>query len=100
MKDLDSRYVPGTWLGRRWGHHTHIIWDGEKAVEAYAVQKRPKEERWNKQILENITATPWNWTPTTRERLQVEVIPGGGGEPRLPSELPEDYTVIPPPYAH
>ena len=58
LKDLEPRWLPATWLGRRWGTHTHILWDGTKALEAYAVQRRPKEERWNKEILEKISATP------------------------------------------
>ena len=65
LRDLETHWLPATWLGRRWGTYTHILWDGAKTLEAYAAQRRPKDERWNKGILEQITATPWNWTPLT-----------------------------------
>ena len=43
LKDLESHWMPGTWLGRRWGTYTHIIWNGEKALEAFSVQRLPRE---------------------------------------------------------
>ena len=97
FKDLESHWMPGTWLGRRWGHHTHIIWNGEKAVEAYAVQRLPKTERWNKSILEKRTATPWNKSPNLAERMaEPHVIPGTAPAPQAePSS--GDYTVVPHP---
>ena len=83
MKDLETRWLAGTWLGRRWGHYTHILWDGERTVEAHAVQRLPKLERWNKQVLEKITSTPWNWAPTDREKARdAGVIPGSGPQPQ------------------
>ena len=50
LKDLESHWMPGTWLGRRWGSDTHIIWNGEKALEAFAVQRLPKENRWDRDV--------------------------------------------------
>ena len=63
LKDLETHWLNGTWLGRRWGTYIHLIWNGEKVVEAYAVQRFPKEELWNKQLLEKVTAAPWDWAP-------------------------------------
>ena len=98
LKDLESHWMPGTWLGRRWGTYTHIIWNGEKALEAYAVQRLPKENRWDKDILQKITATPWNWNPTDQERMQeVHVIPGTGAQSHDGPRAREDYTVVPNP---
>ena len=37
LKDLEPHWLPATWLGRRWGTHIHILRDGTKALEAYAV---------------------------------------------------------------
>ena len=97
LRDLETHWLPATWLGRRWGNHTHILWDGSKTIEAYAAQRRPKEERWSKEILQAITATPWNWTPADAGRVQPHVIPGTGAPITLHSNEPENYTINPHP---
>ena len=48
LKYLDPHWMPGTWLWRRWGHFTHLIWHGETIFEAYAVQRVPQDQRWSK----------------------------------------------------
>ena len=97
VRDLDSRWMPGTWLGKNWGAQSHIVWDGERALEVFAVQKRPKEERWSLDVIQGITATPWNWSPETHEQAtQPQIIPGT--EPvENPVDQDENYTGAPHP---
>ena len=75
MKDLDSRYHPGIWLGRVWGSSTHIVWDGQKAIEVYGIQRVPKDERWSRADIEAIIATPWDWEPQAQQGEQRPLIP-------------------------
>ena len=37
----------------------HLIGRGREAVETRAVQRRPKEDRWDKEFLQGVLATPW-----------------------------------------
>jgi len=46
-KDLQSRWLPGTWLGKRWGSIDHLVFAKNEVVEARAVQRRPEAERWS-----------------------------------------------------
>ena len=44
---LEARWEAGIWLGRSWGGITHRVGVGREVVETRAVQRRPKEERWD-----------------------------------------------------
>ena len=55
----------GIWLGRTWGGITHRVGVGREVVETRAVQRKPKEERWDvgavgpeEPKVRNITSVP------------------------------------------
>jgi len=85
MPDMEARWREGIWLGRRWGTIDHLVFDGEAAVEARAVHRRPETERWDKGDIEKVTALPWKWRVTHKREGQVEVIP-----PRTEEEKSKD----------
>ena len=60
MRDLEAHWMPGVWLGKPWGSITHQVWTGSKVIDAHAVQRRPRDERWSKEELLKITAPPGN----------------------------------------
>ena len=65
----------------------HFIGMGREVVEARAVQRKPKEERWNKDLVQNLLASPWcNPVPLEDQRVP-EVLPPRG-EP-LPRPVPD-----------
>ena len=55
---LEQRWQPGTWLGRQWGSKLHKIAVGNEVIEARAIQRKPRSERWDRTALESIAATP------------------------------------------
>ncbi len=61
---VDSRWAPGLWRGRKWGSISHLVATPGGVVEVRAVQRRPATERWSKDELSQVHATPWNIQPT------------------------------------
>jgi hypothetical protein len=81
---LDPRWSEGVWLGRKWGTTIHRIGVGDVVREVRATQRRPLVERWCRDALSSIRATPW---------LNPAPADGGGAElpvlaPRVPTEEP------------
>ena len=96
--DLSSRWGGGVWVGRRWGSIANIIITEEGALEARNIRRRPDGEKWSKEVVENIRATPWCWRP--RDDVPMVVLP-----PMLPSSTtptpPAETAPVPvplPPY--
>ena len=85
---LDSRWEEGVWLGRKWGSITHYIGMGREVVETRAVQRKPEEESWNKELVQNLLATPWCNPVPDGEVRAPEVLPGLLGTPSLPRTVP------------
>ena len=87
---LDSRWVPGLWLGRKWGSITHLVATPAGVVEVRAVQSRPAPERWDKEELSQLRATPWCPQPTVEGARRG--IPGAAGPGEPPAvRMPADY---------
>ena len=61
---LGARYLPGVWLGRRWGSTEHLVIGPDGcACTCWALQRLPFSERWRAASVEGITALPWRWKP-------------------------------------
>ena len=74
------------WLGRKWGGIAHLIGVGREVVETRAVQRRPKEERWDVAAIEGLLATPWcNPAPEDGDQ-EVVVLPPRPEGPAAPAE--------------
>ena len=81
---LEARWEEGIWLGRRWGGITHLVGAGREVFETRAVQRRPKEERWDAARVQSLTATPWrNPTPEGTDE-EVIVLPPRADAPPAP----------------
>ena len=72
---LEARWEEGVWLGRRWGSVTHLVGVGREVFETRAVQRKPKDERWDAMKIQNITATPWRNPAPSGERDDPVVLP-------------------------
>ena len=56
---LECRWKEGIWLGRRRGSISHLVGVGREVVDTRAVQRRPREDRRFRALVEGILATPW-----------------------------------------
>jgi hypothetical protein len=57
---IDPRWMPGIWLGRTWGTISNrIAATNQEVVEARAVHIVKRGERWDRDMLNDIQATPW-----------------------------------------
>jgi hypothetical protein len=72
---LDPRWRTGYWLGRTWGSISHRIATSSKTVvESRAVHRVPKQERWDREGLNGVQATPWQWAVPEEEPEAAEPV--------------------------
>ena len=83
---MKPRWLPGTWLGKRFSSEEHIIAmsDG-RVVRARAVRALPDADSWSKGELEKIVGQPWNPMGTISYRKK-----GEEDVPRLPDIRPAE----------
>ena len=68
---MAPRWLPGTWLGKRWNSDEHLVAmsDG-KVVRSRGVRTRPLEESWSVEPISGIRGSPWDPSSTmTYEKL-------------------------------
>ena len=84
---LGARWEDGIWLGRRWGTMTHIVAvSADEVVEVRAVARRPFLERWSREELQALKATPWAWKcPERAAAGEAEVIPHAPAAGEIPA---------------
>ncbi len=68
---LDARWSCGVWLGRSWGGIVHNVFANGKVHGVRGVQRRPRADRWRKEALEAVTATPWDRAPAAEGEMRV-----------------------------
>jgi hypothetical protein len=68
---LDTRWSSGVWLGRNWGGIIHQVFANGKVHAIRGVQRQTRDDRWRKEALEAVTATPWDREPTAEGELRV-----------------------------
>lgn len=85
---LEPRWREGVWLGRKWGSPVHFVWDAQdsKVHAVRAVQRRPRNERWQRAAVEAVTALPGV--------LQSRA---GGDDEEVEIIAPADGLIEPPP---
>ena len=57
---LQSVWADGVYLGYRWNSGEHVVGDGSGVWKTQTFQRRPYEERWNREVLEWIGGVPWH----------------------------------------
>ena len=76
VSDLDARWAPGTWLGKRWKSTEHLVHTANGMIKCRAVKRRPLESRWDREEVEAIVATPWRPNPLSDEgKAEARVLP-------------------------
>ena len=69
---MEARWIPGTWLGKRYATEEHIVATADgRVVKTRAVRPRERGEKWNKEKVLGVKGTPWN--PSGEEKGEVEV---------------------------
>ncbi len=72
--NMGPRLFPGTFLGFHRSSNAYWVLDANgNAVKSRALNSRTHEERWDKEILANLTVTPWS----LRIKKDAEVVPLG-----------------------
>ena len=64
VQDSETRWPIGTWLGKRWRSGEHFVHFQGEVIKCRAIHRVPLEERWNKDEVEEIAATPWETKPS------------------------------------
>ena len=72
--NMGPRLFPGTFLGFHRSSNAYWVLDeAGNAVKSRALNSKPYEERWNREILENLSVTPWS----LRVKSEPEKVPLG-----------------------
>ena len=59
--NMGPRMLPGTFLGyNKFSNSYRVLTESGEVVKARALNSRNFQERWNKEVLAGITATPWS----------------------------------------
>ena len=61
--DLQRRWATGIWVGRRFGSTTNLVIAEDGALEVRTIRRMPGAERWDRELVERVVATPWRWKP-------------------------------------
>ena len=81
---MDARWAPGTWIGKRWRTTEHYVNTPTGVIKCRAIKRKPIEDRWSREAIERIEATPWRLTPSPKD---------GSGGPRVLPPLPDDQLI-------
>ena len=81
---LEARWEEGARLGRRWGGMIHRVGIGTEVVETRAVQRKPREERWSRERIAGLRATPWQNPAREGDDDAPAVLPPRGELPGQP----------------
>ena len=86
---LDSKWEDGVWLGHARGSNECLIGTPAGVVRAWAIKRRPEEERWCADNLEAVQGTPARPNPNLPGRdIPVHIyLPDPAGE--VPEPAPE-----------
>ena len=69
---MEARWIPGTWLGKRYATEEHIVATADgRVVKSRAIRPVESQDKWNKEKVLGVKGTPWN--PSGEEKSEVEV---------------------------
>ena len=83
----DPQWHDGIWVGTSSGSNEHIIATNQGVVRAFAVRRKPQEDRWNAEQIDQIQGTPSQPDPTRpgiRIPIRVNFDP-------IPSDIASPY---------
>ena len=86
---MAPRWLPGTWIGKRFSSEEHIIgMDNGKVVRTRAVRSLPAATMWNKEAALKVVGTPWKPSGEYEGEEMVQI-------PRAVEVKPEEPEVGP-----
>ena len=98
---MAPRWLPGTWLGKRWSSDEHLVaLQNGSVVRTRSVRARPAEDAWNADRIQDIKGQPWDPAGTlTFEKViagnpyrapDVKPVPK---EDEYPSTIPRGFRI-------
>ena len=87
---MESKWEEGLWFGHTRNSNEVLVGNKDGIVKAYAIRRRPLEERWDDAMVRSLKATPSGWS--TEEAMDAEhpIVTEEDDEP--PSEEEEEDT--------
>ena len=89
---MESKWEEGLWLGHSRSSNEVFVGKKDGILKAWAIRRRPLEERWDDAMVLSIKAMPNGWT--TEEAIQQEhpIVVEDDGEPPSEEEEEEKYS--------
>ena len=63
---LDTKWEDGLWLGHARASNDFVIGTRDGVVRAWAIKRKLEGERWDKELITNMTGTPSRPNPQTQ----------------------------------
>ena len=78
---MESKWEEGLWLGHARSSNEVLVGSKDGIVKAYAVRRRPLEERWGNAMALNLKSTPSGWSNDEAIQHEHPIVTGSDEEP-------------------
>ena len=85
---MEPKWEEGLWLGHCRCSNEVLVGNKDGVVKAWAIRRRPLEERWDDAMVTSIRATPEGWSTEAAIQHEFPIVTEEDDEP--PSEEEED----------
>ena len=79
---MDPTLEEGIWLGHIRSSNEVLVGNHAGVVKAFAITRRPLEERWDNSMVTNFKATPSGWNTEEAITHEHPIIVESDGEPQ------------------
>jgi hypothetical protein len=72
---LDDIFSDGIYLGISLRNGEYYIGTPIAVVGSRTIMRRPLEDKWDKEFIDNIRGVPWNLEPSAAEQIKLHIAP-------------------------
>ena len=89
---MEPKWEEGLWLGHSRHSNEVLVGNKDGIVKAWAIRRRPLEERWDDAMVRSMKEVPSGWS--TEEAIEYEnpIVTEDDGEPPSEEEEEEKYS--------
>ena len=89
---MEAKWEEGLWLGHTRSSNDVLIGTADGIEKAYAIRRRPLEERWDNDMVLNLKAIPKGWNTEEAVTYEHPITVESDGEPPSEEEEEEKYS--------
>ena len=89
---MESKWDEGLWLGHCRNSNEVLVGNKDGVVKAWAIRRRPLEERWDDTMVRSLKATPSGWNSEEAIAHEHPIVVESDDEPPSEEEEEEKYS--------